>query len=1523
MIINLIKSTRMFSLTLPQKIKGQYWITDIDDNGETRKLISVEAKDNQWIAKSNKSATIVDSKDGATKEAVLTNETFLLVALKDSDEKVILFTEDVDETRHSLKKICINEADILSIGHDPSNNIIFDNPFVSGEHAKIAYDGTNWLINDLGSRNGTYVNGMRITKQQLFPGDLVYIMGLKIVIGGDFFALNNPDEKVKIKASSLSRFENAQYAPREIEETNEDNPFIRSPHFHREVKTEIINIDPPPALQKIDTVPMALMLGPSLTMGMSSAATGVLTLTTVMSEGGSFKQALPTLIMSVSMLIGTVLWPILTKKYEKKQKLKAERARQEKYLAYLNGINDKIREVNQEQCEILNENFVSQEECVERIAKMKDNLWEKTIGQTDFLKIRLGMGTLPADIEITFQKQRFSMEDDTLQNAMTALAEQPQELRPVPVTISLADCKAAGVYGKKKDTDNLIKVMITQMIALHSYDELKLMLFTDETDCDNWAFVKNMPHVWSDDHSMRFFGMNLDDAKDMTAFIEKTIDSRLSEQNKLGKLYVPHYVIIVTSNSHAHKFDGLRSILESKENIGFTILYANENISDFPKETSKVIFANGQNSLLIDQEDITKGPIRFTADEAYEKALNNIGKKISNITLDASDNSSTLPSMMTFLEMFSVGKVEHLNCLTRWKENNPTKTLKTPVGVDSFHDTFYLDLHEKFHGPHGLVAGMTGSGKSEYLITYILSLAVNYHPDEVAFILIDYKGGGLAGAFEDKDKGIKLPHLAGVITNLDGASLNRTLVSFQSERRRREAILNKARKVANEGTMDIYKYQQLYRDKVVSDPLPHLFIIADEFAELKVQQPDFMEQLISLARVGRSLGIHLILATQKPSGVVDDQIWSNSKFRVCLKVQEKSDSQDMIKRPDAAEISQTGRFYLQVGFNELFAMGQSAWCGADYVPSDIAEKAVDNSIIVVDNLGRTIMSVKPPKKASERNNIKQIVAIVNYLSTLADEEHITVRSLWLEPIPAFIYVADLERKYFYQAEEFILNPIIGELDDPFNQRQELLMVPFSTEGNCLVYGATGNGKATFVTTLVYSLLSHHGADEVNLFIMDFGSETMKVFEKAPQVGNVILANETEKVTNLFRFIKKEIENRKEHFSEFGGDYNTYIKSGNKDFPNIVVVLNNYSAFSELYEDLQEDFAIISRDGTKYGIYFVVTASATNAIRYKTQQNFKMVYTMQLNDVTDYMVVVGRTDGLLPAKYKGRGLVALDKVYEFQTAYCAEVEDKLEYLRKYCSELSKNSTSRAKAIPILPEVVDFNFILPSISTLEHVPVGVNKHSLDIGYVNLASTVVYPVLSNDIIDIVPFADTLINVCEEICHTTVVDAEKLLGGTGNIVPTEEYDDYVQKLFDSMVERNNTYKDAKLDRTSLDKFDEEIVVIFGIRKLLNMISEQHRDDFYTFIDKADSCYKYHFILIDSNSQMNSVCSDVRLKSKFANADGLWIGEGVTDQYLLKNSKITADLYQEIGTDYGYLFTRGRHKLIKILSNRGETLNG
>lgn len=1524
MIINLIKSKQMFSLTLPNKIKGQYWMTDIDENGEIRELISIEAVKGEWVLKSNKIVSILNSENQAVNNTVLKPLGFFNLKIADSNERVILFAESVDSTRQNFQKIMVYNADTFSIGRTSENNVCYDNRFVSGKHAKLSFNGKNWSILDTGSTNGTYVNGFRVESQSLFAGDLIYIMGLKIVVGYNFIAMNNPDGLVKLNAQGFG-----SYTPQNIDTSVKmiDLPqkqyFYRSPRFHREIEHVEIKIDPPPQMQKLDTVPMALMLGPSLTMAMTSVSTGVLSVHNVLSNGGEITQALPTLIMSVSMLLGTILWPILTKKYEAKNKIKNERKRQEKYLAYLDQVRDEIKRKCKEQSDILHENLITPEECSNRIAEESTKLWERVSGQEDFLRLRLGIGNLPMDADIKCQEKKFTMDDDNLQDAMLSLGNEPKRLVNVPVSVSLLENVTVGLYGNYYETTNALKLLILQMIALHSYDELKIMLIADEYEEKTFNFVRCIPHFWDDEKLVRFFATNEDEVKELSAYIERNILSRNVSSGMDSVMPTPHYVIISTNKKLSEKCEALQQLLKLKKNKGFSILLSQAELKDLPKETKFVISVNGEQSRVFDREDTTGRGITFSIDKVNETVVDNLSKDIANIELDLSSQRYALPSMMTFLEMFNVSKIEHLNSLTRWKENNPTLTLQTPIGVDSYGGTFYLDLHEKFHGPHGLVAGMTGSGKSEFIITFILSLAVNYHPDEVAFILIDYKGGGLTGAFEDTDRGIKLPHLAGTITNLDGAAVKRSLISIQSELRRRQAIFNEARKVSNEGTMDIYKYQQLYRDKVVDVPIPHLFIISDEFAELKTQQPEFMEQLISAARIGRSLGVHLILATQKPNGVVDDQIWSNSKFRVCLKVQEKADSQDMIKCPDAAELSQTGRFYLQVGFNELFALGQSAWCGAEYVPTETVEKFVDSSIQVVDNLGRVIMNVKPGKKKSqEGSKVKQIVAIVKYLSDLAVEEKIKVRPLWLNPIAEFIFVDSLERKYNTRTSGIILNPVVGEYDDPFNQKQSVLTIPFSKEGNCLVYGATGNGKTTFLVTLCYSLIKNHTPDELNIYIMDFGSETLKMFEKAPHVGGVIVSTDVEKTMNFIKMIHREIDKRKALFSDFGGDYASYCKNSGNIVPNIVVVINNFAGFAEQYEDLQEEISLLTRDGVKYGIYFVMTASSTNAVRYKIQQNFKMMLTMQLNDVTDYSIIVGKTDGLIPSKYKGRGLIALDKVYEFQTAYCKDVEDMQEYVRAYCMELREQTILRAKAIPILPAVVSLDSVKGKLGDLKHVPLGISKMNLEVMTANITNKVVFPITTQDITDTTFFIEELIKVLSKAGHTTVVDAEKLLNTRVSeyaLLETGNFEASVQSMFNEMVLRNNTYKEAGMNVASLDNFDEKTYVIVGLKHFYELLSNDGKEKFRLLIEKAESIYKVHFMLVETVSQFNNFNYESWYKKQITGSDGLFIGDGVADQYMLKVSKVTSELYQEVGSEYGYLFIRNRSTLIKLIASKDD----
>lgn len=366
----------------------------------------------------------------------------------------------------------------------------------------------------------------------------------------------------------------------------------------------------------------------------------------------------------------------------------------------------------------------------------------------------------------------------------------------------------------------------------------------------------------------------------------------------------------------------------------------------------------------------------------------------------------------------------------------------------------------------------------------------------------------------------------------------------------------------------------------------------------------------------------------------------------------------------------------------------------------------------------------------------------------------------------------------------------------------------------------------------------------------------------------------------------------------------------------------YSGFAEQFEELQDSFSLLTRDGVKYGIYFAVTAGTTNAVRYKTQQNFKMMLTMQLNDATDYSMVVGKTDGLIPSKFKGRGLIALDRVYEFQTAHCKETDDMQEFIRNFCNDLAENATNYARPIPVLPKVVTYDYVKPYIMGLNAIPVGVGKKNLNIATVALSNKVVLPIVTQELAEAASFIETFATVMADSANTTVVDTEQILNVTGSEsykCVTENYEAFVEQVFNDMVSRNNDYKDANMDTSVLAKYDEKVFVLIGLKRFVDQLTADGKDKFFTLLDKAEHFYKIRFIIAESVSQWNAYNYDAWYKRHITGTDGLWIGDGVADQYMLKVNKVTSDLYEEVGSEYGYLIMRNRPTLIKLLSSRNE----
>lgn len=1523
MIVRLIKKTKIYNFTLPTKVAGNYWITDNDYLGNTRNLINVEEFDGHWKIKSDFETKIMLG-EKEIESAILSEYSLFFLKINTDNEYVILYCSPSIEK--NIERLHVKGDCELIIGNDPQANISYNYPLISRQQSRLIYSKGNWLVQDLNSKYGTYANNVAVTSQPLEYGDIIFIMGLKIIVLKDSIIINrisnlvNYDQRLLEPDHPWVQTQTEMDNPDEenVEFYKEDDFFYRAPRFKTKIEPINVNIDSPPGKQAEDKTPLIYTVGPMLTMSMMSATTGITALQGLIDGSKDFKAVAPSLITAAVMMSTMILWPSLTKMYQKKQNIKREETRQQMYTQYVNSKREEIQNAMKIQRQILVDNYLPLQETKEIIYNKKRNLWEREIDQADFLDLRLGIGSTELAGTINFPQEHFSLDSDNLLQEVYKLGAESRTLENVPISISFVEKNISAIIGNASNKQQFIEGLILQMITYHSYEDLKIVLMTNEKNASKWDYLKVCPHCWSNDRTIRYFATNLDEAKEISLTLEQELQSRKYKDNngtrELNeadyKKYKPYYIIITDDFKSVRDVELVKDVAGLPVNVGFSLIAISPRLVNLPNECKTFISIGDKKSGVFENELVSNKQKEFTADIDQTLNMYECCKILANIPIDIAKENQVLPLSLTFLEMYNVGMIEQLNILNRWKSNDPTKTLQTPVGVDKAGELFKLDLHEKAHGPHGLIAGMTGSGKSEFIITYILSMALNYHPYEVSFVLIDYKGGGLAGVFQNKETGMKLPHLAGTITNLDTVEMNRSLASIQSELRKRQRMFNEARDKLDESTIDIYKYQALYRKGLVDRPISHLFIISDEFAELKDQRPEFMDQLISTARIGRSLGVHLILATQKPAGVVNDQIWSNSKFRVCLKVQDKSDSMDMIKCPDAASLKNPGRFYLQVGYNELFAQGQAAWAGAQYYPAEKRKKKVDQSITFIDDTGNNIKSLDNKQNEVQiASKGEEITNIIKYIVEEARQESVSIPQLWLDRIPNDIYIEDLKRKYNYVTKKNNINPIIGEYDDPDNQRQNILTLPLSTDGNAIIFGSTGSGKELMISSIIYSSITTHDSSEVNFYLLDFGAETLTMFKNAPHVGEVLLSSESEKIDNLFKMINQIMEDRKKIFVDYNGSYDFYINHGGKQMPLIVIIINNIEGFMELYPDYEDILGQLTRECLKYGIVFILSTNGPNTIRYRLRQNFAQNITLQFNDPSDYSSVLSGVHRKEPSKGYGRGLVDLDGIFEFQTAYPFKEEKMIDYIKVICNKLNAICEYKARRVPILPEIVTIDDIIPYLRGVLSIPVGVEKETLATATISLKSGI-YNITGEDITSEQNFIATLSQMILKIPNSKclVLDALSML--SDNPPKNVFYDKGNCSI--GIEEMSNTFKEKQSNNTE----DPIVIIITGISQLLSKLEDTEKHTFIETITESIKLGTIKYIFVDTIDNIKSLNYEAWYKANVDLSEAIWLGNGIGNQFTIKVTTNSRILRAELEPSFGYVINKGKAAVVKFLSN-------
>lgn len=1201
----------------------------------------------------------------------------------------INFFIDFSSGKENYDKIVYFEnKDKISIGSDDSNDICITDKLVDKHHCSIKLSNGIYTLTDENSRYSVYINGKKVNSiAKLSINDFIIICGYKFLFMGDRLLINNYSNMIIINGLKVGLNKAAKTSLQYPE-------FIRNARYMYNLPEEKVKLIAPPKKDKKPSFEMFLSVIPTI---------GMMILALSLRGGGT--SSIYYVGMVVIMLISTTLMFVI--RYRKtNQKLKE---RNKNYISYMNKQEKKIANLYNEQRRISNILSPNIEESIDIVNSFNNRLWEKDLNDDDFLSITLGKGTVGTSFEVEIPEEKWGETEDDLILMPRKIKEKYESLDDMPINVNLYEEKGVAIVGEKRFLNEFIKSIIIQIVTFQYYEDVKIALVCPDEDRKYWDWMRWLPHVWSDDKKVRFLGLGETASHNIMSVLAKYLEAYKEAASSSGSKKVkskPHFVFIVTDPELLQQ-EKVSKYLDDVDCEGCTPIYLYEQFEKTPKNcTALVKLKSSEDGELIhfsNAEKITEFKYSLASLKDYES----FARRIAPIYVRKSYTDNSLPKSITFYDLYKVNSSREIPILRSWNNNAVYKHIKAPLGVDTAGNIISLDLHEKYHGPHGLVAGTTGSGKSELLQTLIASLAINYHPHEINFILIDYKGGGMANLFE------KLPHLVGTITNLDGRGINRSLVAIKSELKRRQMIFKKAE------VNHIDSYIKLYKDGKVSEAIPHLIIIADEFAELKRDQPEFMQELVSTARIGRSLGVHLILATQKPSGVVNNQIWSNSKFKLCLKVQDASDSKEVIKSDLAANIVEPGRAYLQVGNNEIFELFQSAWSGAKvYEDDNLSKNDIEISKVSIEGIREVIYS--SANKDEDRPFITQLDDVINTVAYVCRKNGINrLPGPWLPELKKLIYLEDL----LIQSEEDTSDNItckVGFIDDPEGQKQYPLELDLTQRGNILIIGGSGYGKTTFIQTVIMSLARKYSPKEVNMYILDFGTRVLKTYEELPHVGGVVLKDDEEKLVRLIRLLRKEIENRKNLFSKVGAvSLKSYKEATGAELPQIVVLIDNFIGLKEMYDSMEDEIGFIAREGLTLGISTIVATNAYGNIRYKIISNFNDFFAFTCQDNSEYSSMFGSYK-VSPSDVKGRVLCKYDRIMEAQICMPIKQDNYLEGVRKlkeFIKESNEKFDNRAKKIPSMPAILNRAYFNSFNLKSNVVPLGISYEDIEEEFVDL--------------------------------------------------------------------------------------------------------------------------------------------------------------------------------------------------------------
>jgi S-DNA-T family DNA segregation ATPase FtsK/SpoIIIE len=1165
----------------------------------------------------------------------------------------------------------------VTIGRSRGSDICLSGPQVSLNHAVLRTQDGAWVLEDLGSSNGTFVNGMCVTSTRLADNAVIFLGGWKFLFFGDSLCFRNTaggvslSPKLSLLGADLSdkSFRGARY------------PFFqRSPRLKPKAETLDVEILSPPNTGSKPSVSWFSVLLPPVMMILV-----MLFVSSVMKNRSMLYYTVP--MSCVSILVSIVNYRSQMKKWREIQ-----RKAREKYEEHLREKDAEITAAETKFIQALDTVNPSVHECAGIASRVDRRLWERGVPDDDFLESRIGTGRTASNVRIKIPQAQLSIEEDPLLKEAKALKDRHASLSGVPVAHSFMRSTVTGLAGSRASVQKMAWAVLMGVATHHSYEDVKIACVYPETERREWEWVRWLPHAWNENRTERTVACDPEGGRQMLRELGDMLKSRRrsvsEERGGMQAPQMPFYFILLADKSIADESGA--QLLPESSSLGMSVVCAYGEMGLLPGGCQAIINCGEPVCSLHLKSGASDGAV-FVPDRVSLSLADSFARSLAPVRFRASSANASMPDYVAFLQGYGVNRVEDLDVLGRWSASHPYRSIAAPIGVRENGETFYFDIHEKGMGPHGIVAGATRWGKSETLTTWLLSVALNFHPHEVSFVLIDFKGDGLSGILMD------LPHVAGVISNVDDmSSIERNLRSLHGELLRRQRVF-KDTKLEN-----IHKYQEAYRNGRAPEPMPYLIIVIDEFAELKTQFPDQMNEFISIARVGGSLGVYMVLATQSPGGIVAGQVSANSRFRICLKTSESGESKEILGTADAFRITVRGRAYIKVGNNEVYEQIQTFYSKAPYQPSSGPSGPADRISVVGTDGRRSLPEVYEKTIGSESGDLGEGRAVSQFIKETARKNNISnARQVWAEALPRSVFLSSFlaGREAFRNGEWKACNDglsvVAGLVDDPEGQVRYPLTLDFAGEGHHILYGAPSSGKTVFLQTALMSAAALYTPEQVQFLVLDFGSWGMKIFEHMPHTILVADANDEERVKRADEYLRAELSSRKLRFSEQGvGTLGAYREVTGEAVPAVIIAVDNMASLYNMYPDLLDSLTDLAREGGGLGLYLLMTSGSQGSFMYRVSQYVKASYALQLADRADYRALVGGSGKQEPAHLPGRGFAK--GPLEFQTALCAEGAnegERVKQMRSICAAMTsawKGPTAAASTVPkeIDPDSLSF-------------------------------------------------------------------------------------------------------------------------------------------------------------------------------------------------------------------------------------------